>query len=83
MAWWRRTRTTIISVARRSFSIVLWDPSSLTRWRNRIGEEGVEWLLTKAIEAGREAGVISEPGPAPMNEMVVDEPIGRSTFHEF
>ena len=36
------------------------DPSSLTRWRNRIGEEGVEWLLTKTIEAGRGAGVISE-----------------------
>ena len=36
------------------------DPSSLTRWRNRIGEEGVEWLLTKTIEAGRDAGVISE-----------------------
>jgi transposase, IS5 family len=28
------------------------DPSSLTRWRDRIGEEGVEWLLTKTIEAG-------------------------------
>ncbi|ARE42400.1 Mobile element protein (plasmid) [Rhodovulum sp. P5] len=36
------------------------DPSSLTRWRGRIGEEGVEWLLTKTIEAGREAGVIRE-----------------------
>src|SRR6056297_2423376 len=36
------------------------DPSSLTRWRKRIGEEGVEWLLTKTIEAGREAGVIRE-----------------------
>ena len=36
------------------------DPSSLTRWRKRIGEEGVEWLLTKTIEAGRAAGVISE-----------------------
>jgi len=34
------------------------DPSSLTRWRKRIGEEGVEWLLTKTIEAGRDAGVI-------------------------
>lgn len=34
------------------------DPSSLTRWRGRIGEEGVEWLLTKTIEAGRDAGVI-------------------------
>src|SRR5690554_5707321 len=28
------------------------DPSSLTRWRNRIGEEGVEWLLTETIKAG-------------------------------
>ena len=36
------------------------DSSSLTRWRKRIGDEGVEWLLTKTIEAGREAGVISE-----------------------
>jgi IS5 family transposase len=34
------------------------DPSSLTRWRKRIGEEGVEWLLTKTIEAGRDADVI-------------------------
>ena len=36
------------------------DPSSLTRWRKRVGEEGVEWLLTKTIEAGRKAGIISE-----------------------
>lgn len=36
------------------------DPSSLTRWRKRIDEEGVEWLLTKTIEAGRQAGVIDE-----------------------
>ena len=36
------------------------DTSSLTRWRGRTGEEGVEWLLTKTIEAGREAGVIHE-----------------------
>ncbi|TFL15911.1 IS5 family transposase, partial [Jannaschia formosa] len=34
------------------------DPSPLTRWRKRIGEEGVEWLLTKMIEAGRDAGII-------------------------
>lgn len=36
------------------------DPSSLTRWRKRIGEEGVEWLLTQTIEAGRKSGVIDE-----------------------
>ncbi|RWR05773.1 IS5 family transposase [Paenirhodobacter populi] len=36
------------------------DPSSLVRWRNRIGEEGVEWLLTKTIEAGRNSGTITD-----------------------
>jgi IS5 family transposase len=34
------------------------DPSSLTRWRKRIGEEGVEWMLTETIEAGKRAGVV-------------------------
>ena len=34
------------------------DPSSLTRWRGRIGEEGVEWLLTQTILAGQKAGAI-------------------------
>ena len=34
------------------------DPSSLTRWRIRIGEEGAEWLLTKTIEAGRTSGAV-------------------------
>ena len=36
------------------------DPSSLTRWRKRIGEEGVEWLLTQTIQAGRKSGAINE-----------------------
>lgn len=34
------------------------DPSSLTRWRKRIGEEGVEWMLTQTIEAGKRAGAV-------------------------
>ena len=34
------------------------DPSSLTRWRKRIGEEGVEWMLTQTIEAGIRAGTV-------------------------
>ena len=34
------------------------DPTSLTRWRKRIGEEGVEWLLSKTIEAGRKSGAV-------------------------
>jgi IS5 family transposase len=36
------------------------DPSCLTRWRNRIGEEGAEWLLTKTIEAGRASGAVDD-----------------------
>jgi IS5 family transposase len=36
------------------------DPSSLTRWRGRIGEEGVEWLLTQTIQAGQRSGAINE-----------------------
>jgi transposase, IS5 family len=36
------------------------DPSSLTRWRGRIGEEGVEWLLTHTIRAGQKSGAIDE-----------------------
>ena len=34
------------------------DPSSLSRWRGRIGEEGVEWMLTKTIEAGLASGAV-------------------------
>jgi IS5 family transposase len=36
------------------------DPSSLTRWRGRIGEEGLEWLLTQTIRAGQKAGAIDD-----------------------
>lgn len=36
------------------------DPSSLVRWRKRIAKEGVEWLLSKTIEAGRKAGVVED-----------------------
>jgi IS5 family transposase len=36
------------------------DPTSLTRWRKRIGEEGVEWLLTKTIDAGRKSGAVED-----------------------
>lgn len=34
------------------------DPSSLTRWRQRIGEEGVERLLTETITAARRGQVV-------------------------
>ncbi|MHB0708091.1 IS5 family transposase [Roseomonas mucosa] len=44
-------------------------PSSLSRWRGRVGEEGVEWLLTKRIEAGRAAGAVT---PRSLSEIAVD-----------
>jgi IS5 family transposase len=44
-------------------------PSSLSRWRGRVGEEGVEWLLTKTIEAGRAAGAVT---PRSLSEIAVD-----------
>ena len=34
------------------------DPSSLVRWRQRIGEEGCEWLLAQSIEAAKNAGLM-------------------------
>lgn len=45
------------------------DPSSLVRWRKRIGEEGVEWLLSKTIEAGCAAGAVSDNS---LKRVVVD-----------
>jgi len=34
------------------------DPSSLTRWRQRIGEEGVELLLAQTVEVAKRTGVV-------------------------
>ena len=44
-------------------------PSSLSRWRGRIGEEGVEWLLSKTIEAAKASGAVSQRSLA---EIAVD-----------
>jgi len=48
------------------------DPSSLTRWRQRIGEEGVEVLIAVTIEAARAAGLINK---ASMQRIIVDTPV--------
>ncbi len=45
------------------------DPSSLTRWRRRLGEAGVEELLAKTIEAAKRAGVIKA---ASVKRVIVD-----------
>ncbi len=45
------------------------DPSQMSRWRQRIGEEGVEKLLQATITAGMKAGVITESS---LEKVIVD-----------
>lgn len=45
------------------------DPSSLVRWRQRIGEEGCEWLLEHSIKAAMSAGVVKRNS---LDTVVVD-----------
>jgi IS5 family transposase len=45
------------------------DSSSLTRWRKRIGEEGVETLLMVSIEAARRIGMMKA---ARVDHVIVD-----------
>jgi transposase, IS5 family len=45
------------------------DPSSLTRWRKRIGEAGVERLLSQSIYAARRGKVVKEKS---FDKVIVD-----------
>jgi len=45
------------------------DSSSLVRWRQRIGEEGCEWLLEHSIKAAQAAGVLKRHS---LSTVVVD-----------
>ena len=45
------------------------DPSSLTRWRKRLGEEGVEVLLMATIEAARRGGIVNKSS---VQQVIVD-----------
>jgi IS5 family transposase len=45
------------------------DPSSLTRWRKRIGPEGLEKLLAATIRAGLDTGAVQ---PASLERISVD-----------
>jgi len=45
------------------------DPSQMSRWRQRIGEDGVEKLLQATITAGMTAGVITETS---LDKVIVD-----------
>lgn len=53
------------------------DATSLIRWRKRIGEEGVEWLLTKTIEAARSSGAIDD---ASLQRVAVDTTVMEKTI---
>lgn len=45
------------------------DPSSLSRWRRRLGESGIAALLAQSIEAARRAKVIK---PSSVQRVIVD-----------
>lgn len=45
------------------------DPSSLTRWRKRVGEEGVETMLMATIDAGRKLGLLKQTS---VDRVIVD-----------
>ena len=45
------------------------DPSSLSRWRQRLGEVGMEELLAQSIEAAKRANVIK---PSSVQRVIVD-----------
>ena len=45
------------------------DPSSLSRWRKRLGEVGMEDLLAQSIEAAKRAKVIK---PSSVERVIVD-----------
>jgi hypothetical protein len=34
-------------------------PTTLVKWRRKIGEEGCEWLLTQILQAGKKLGVLN------------------------
>ena len=45
------------------------DPSSLTRWRKRLGPDGLETLLAETIQAGLESGAVR---PSSLERISVD-----------
>ncbi len=48
------------------------DPSSMTRWRKRLGERGVEKLLEQTIEAAKKGRVIKERS---LERVIVDSTV--------
>lgn len=50
------------------------DPSSMTRWRSRIGESGAEAMLGKTIEVGKRLGLVKS---SQLKRINVDTTVGR------
>lgn len=48
------------------------DPSALSRWRQPMGEEGMEWLLTQTIKAAESACVVQ---PDSYQKVIVDSTV--------
>ena len=44
----------------------------MTRWRNRIGEEGLEWMLTQTIKAAESTKVVK---PQSYQKIIVDSTV--------
>ena len=53
-------------------------PTSLVKWRKRLGEEGCEWLLTQTIQAGLKLKVIK---PSSLKRVVVDTTVQEKKYH--
>ena len=62
------------------------DPSSMTNWRKRIGEPGIETLLSETIRAGLETGALRRQSLAKVNvdttvqEKAISYPTGTSPW---
>lgn len=54
------------------------DPSSMTRWRKRIGESGVEKLLEQSIVAARKGHVVKERS---LERVIVDSTVMEKPWH--
>jgi len=48
------------------------DPSSISRWRTRIGEEGFEWVLTQVIEAAKKLKLLNNRS---LEKVIVDSTV--------
>lgn len=62
-------------------------PTTLVKWRRKIGEEGCEWLLTQTLQAGKKLGVLKTSNPdkvvedATCMEKAIAHPVDSKLFN--